>query len=644
MAFMNTTLAKAAFKKAFGKAHTSNDKEVGNESVRSFANVRASDLFADPISSVPAETVASGFAVACTGLLALPLVLDPSSDGRCYFIVIPDYHPLKSKVNPLTGVLYQTGDRVARVIPDSYGDDYRAIVRKGTAVVAPFALENWVLDTSSGVITSELPLDLGTSGTVECYVYTGTSVQEYLDETVLGGGTPGAIAYYQADKTIVPKSSIRVDAEANEPSTLILGEGSNLAFNDSANEFSVSLRASDQMLETYELKWPTAMATEAGQVLATDANGQLFFQAPSSVQKGSVALPVGSKMISVVYETPFYDVPTVVQAQWSVTSLVDFPAIIPNLVIDRITREGFIARWTHQVPSEGYILRWQTFLAFEYNPLPYTVYITPSTFDTPISAYTPDYGTFRAQAASMSSSRMSVQSHSSPQAGYIAGGRESSNIIVDVIQKMIYASETITALSATLAHAKAKGSSVGNQLKGYLVGGRDNTGASSSILMLDNISESSTLLSVEIDGTSESKGAFNVVDYGYFVLDGASGDVTKLSVNTDTLSQVTALGFDDVSCGCNLAGSGLGYFSRNSTSDVIKYLTALDTVSVLGATLRASTQGQSCAFNSLVSGFFVGSEGMDSLDFTTDTISSVTSDLTAVNPGTSNAFQSQGLL
>lgn len=638
MAFINTTFAKAAFKKSFGKAHTSNDKEMANESIRSFANVRAADLFADPISSVPAESVTNGCALACTGLLALPLVLDPSSDGRSYFVVVPDYHPLKSRVNPLTERLYETGDRVTRVIPDSYGDAYRPTIWRGQAVVAPFALENWVFDPSSGVLTSELPLDLGTTGNIECYVYVGSSLQEYVDRTV-AAGSPGSLAYYQTNKTLASKPALRV-----ADSTLVLGERSGLAFNDTHDDFSVSVRASDFMLESYELKWPTSKATEAGQVLAVDTNGQLFFQSPTAVQTGAVGLPVGAKMVSVVYETPFYNAPTAVQAQWSVTSTVEFPAIVPNLFIDRITREGFIARWTHAVPSTGYVLRWQTFVSIDYNPLPLTVYITSSAFDSTVSAYAPDYGTFRLQAANLSSARTSVQSFSSPQASYIAGGRESSNQILDLVQKMTYNNENITTLPTTLSEAKAKGASVGSQTKGYLVGGRANTGASSSILRLDNISESSVVVAVSINGSSEGKGAFNVIDFGYIGLDGLSGDVTKLDINTETLSQVTALGVDDVSCGCNQAGSGLGYFSRNSNSEVLKYQTDLDTVSALTATLRPSTKGQSCAFNNLVSGFFVGSQGIDSLDFSTDTISAVSSDLTANSPGTSNAFQSQGLL
>ena len=126
--------------------------------------------------------------------------------------------------------------------------------------------------------------------------------------------------------------------------------------------------------------------------------------------------------------------------------------------------------------------------------------------------------------------------------------------------------------------------------------------------------------------------------------DGNAGNVSKIIIDTNTLSEVTSVGYEDVSCGCNSAGSGLGYLSRDTTSNIIKYDTSTDTVSVLAATLSVSEQGQSCAFNSLLSGFFVGSEGIDEMSFASETVTAISTSLQSLSPGSANAFQSQGLL
>jgi hypothetical protein len=62
MAFSVTTLAKAAFKKAFGKAHTSNSKEIGNESIPSSLPLGTKDIFGQNIAQDPSSAVAQGVA------------------------------------------------------------------------------------------------------------------------------------------------------------------------------------------------------------------------------------------------------------------------------------------------------------------------------------------------------------------------------------------------------------------------------------------------------------------------------------------------------------------------------------------------------------------------------------------------------
>lgn len=182
MAFLETSLAKAAFKKSFGRAHTSNDKDIGNESIPSSLPINLRDVFGEAIPSSASQAVLDEVALACVGANKLSLTLDPTSNNKAYFVTVPaSAHPLKSLINPITGVNYTTGDRVTRIIPSSFGLDYRPIMRDGGGTeIPPFASEDWFLDSFAGVVTSEDPLNLSTTGTLECYVYVGKMLSDIV--------------------------------------------------------------------------------------------------------------------------------------------------------------------------------------------------------------------------------------------------------------------------------------------------------------------------------------------------------------------------------------------------------------------------------------------------------------------------------
>lgn len=184
MAFTETSLAKAAFKKLFGKAHTSNDKDLGNESVPSSLPINLGDVFGELIPQTAAQAILDGIALDCTGSNKLSLTLDNTSNNKAYYVTIPSgTHPLKSLTNPSTGTFYATGDRVTRIIPSSFGTDYRPIMRRGDGTeIPPFASEDWFVDTFAGVVTSEDPLSLGSTGTLECYIYVGKMLDEIVTD------------------------------------------------------------------------------------------------------------------------------------------------------------------------------------------------------------------------------------------------------------------------------------------------------------------------------------------------------------------------------------------------------------------------------------------------------------------------------
>jgi hypothetical protein len=192
MAFLDTTMAKAAFKKLFGRAHTGNSKELGNESIPSSVVISYQDVFGQYIDSTPSVAIAANVALACTSTNHFNLVLDPSSSGKAYFVTVPSDigHPIKSIINPTTKAYYATGDRVQRIISSQYGIDYRAILKNNGTEVPPLDSSNWFLDVYAGTLCSETSLGL-TNGTLECYVYVGLMLKEVIDDlqTSSGGGS-----------------------------------------------------------------------------------------------------------------------------------------------------------------------------------------------------------------------------------------------------------------------------------------------------------------------------------------------------------------------------------------------------------------------------------------------------------------------
>jgi hypothetical protein len=277
MSFLTTTLAKAAFKKSLGKAHTSNEKDLANEALPSSFTLSSKDIFADDIPKLPSIAVSQGIALECKDTYPLNLSLDETSNGNAYFVVVPDdpAHPLKTKDNPLTGLKYKTGDRVTRIIPQFYGDRYRPVLKKSGFEIPPLASENWFLDSFAGVLNSEVDLNLGTVGTLECYVYIGTMLNNAVNDIILGGGSPGDLAVYHADRQVGPEHNVTYTS-VSSASKLSLRNNTALTFLPTSSSLSVSLNVSTSLSNNVAFVLPTSDG-DSGSVLKTDGSGQLYF-------------------------------------------------------------------------------------------------------------------------------------------------------------------------------------------------------------------------------------------------------------------------------------------------------------------------------------------------------------------------------
>jgi hypothetical protein len=197
-------------------------------------------------------------------------------------------------------------------------------------------------------------------------------------------------------------------------------------------------------------------------------------------------------------------------------------------------------------------------------------------------------------------------------------------------------------MSNTLPTARAKGASTGYRLKTFIAGGQTSNPSDLGIVSFSSSTDSAQNLSVSLPSASVAKGSSNDYGSGYVALN--TGSTSVIDFMSETVSVGPNLGFTDVSTGCNDTSSGVAYFGRDTTNTVTTLEYATSTVSELASSLTASSVGQSCSFNSLTQGFFVGSEGVDQLDFSTGTITAVSLGLSAANSAECTAVQSQGLL
>ena len=205
MAFDIISLAKSAFKRSLGKAHTSNAKDLANEAIPSSFQVATQNVFGVVIpNNNPSQAITDGLALDAT-VSRLGLTLDLSSGGKSYFVTVPTGHALLGYINSTTGVNYVVGDRVTRIIPQSFGDNYRPILYNNVTEVPPLAAQDWFLDCFAGVVTSEDDLSLGATGHLGAYIYIGKMLDEVLLDikAATGGGSGATLQFaYNNGQTI----------------------------------------------------------------------------------------------------------------------------------------------------------------------------------------------------------------------------------------------------------------------------------------------------------------------------------------------------------------------------------------------------------------------------------------------------------
>ena len=225
MALSDTSKTLISIKKLVGKAHTSNDKDVANESLSSGLTVSTSTIFAQ---SIPSHTgsaskyhilsSSSGFAVAEFLRLSASFIAGTdTSDGRHGFsLKLPDDYATHSK-NPKKGSDPFTNGREIylasgslQLIPPSFDSDYEAKVYhtgSGETQIAVLDSRDWSLDYFNGVFFQQDPAGTGDQATnpryVDAYLYIG----EYTNKGYFESGMSGSLTRLTDGKSYMSAGS-----------------------------------------------------------------------------------------------------------------------------------------------------------------------------------------------------------------------------------------------------------------------------------------------------------------------------------------------------------------------------------------------------------------------------------------------------
>jgi len=525
-----------------------------------------------------------------------------------------------------------------------------------TNVASRVALTTALNEIAWNLITTEylsgtggVPLTVGTPN----YALTpdGLGSFAWVDMVTIVGkvnlGSAGRLAFYAFDGNQIYNSLWLNNAELAK--TLELLDGGSLKFYESTNTYSTTLQASPDLTASTTLILPPNVPTENGYVLTGETDGTLLFREPSSdtrwEQRGVINLAPGMRSVTIIYDTPFTQKPSWIDTQWVVG---EDNIYLPTYAVEKSTTEGFIVRFSTAIPTGGiYQINWQSYLMSSVTDT-ISLYIAGgrdgSGYLDSLMNIKVDIDTAIALSATMSSPRGYTCGGGSSVKGYIFGGSSPVPLPLSIITSFTYSTSVLTDLSTTLITARSGAAGVGQRSKTYVAGGETPGGINySSIEAFDTVTETISSIGSTLANPSVSAGTATSYNKGAIVHSGlASMELFTYATETLAVSGAT-FGATDISVGANDAGNNKGYFGRNA-GYVYAYNFGLDTLSILPATLN-STTGLSSAGNSLDRAYFAGSSLVDSLDFSTGTIATVTNLLSSGHmSAASSTFQSKGLL
>jgi len=236
MAFNSATERDLALKKIVGKAHTSPDKEIANESLTSGLTISSQTVFGEAVPGNPDSSSFYKITDDSVEYLRLPLVFIPGTDtdnGRHSFAVkLPDDYEANS-TNPKAGtapfvngqVIHQTLGSI-QLVPTSFGGDYEAAPYYGTIAggldrIYPLDERDWSLDYFNGVFFQQDPPGAGDHSQNPTYINAFIYVGDTLDAVINGLGNSAA--------EVADGSFITIESESGMSKERKLSLGTGLA-------------------------------------------------------------------------------------------------------------------------------------------------------------------------------------------------------------------------------------------------------------------------------------------------------------------------------------------------------------------------------------------------------------------------------
>jgi hypothetical protein len=498
------------------------------------------------------------------------------------------------------------------------------------------------LSPSTLLIPTGLPASLGHTLIVDHL--TGQLSYKVIVEPL---GTAGEIAVYTDTQKVGYYPNLLWDIVSNAIQVRYAG---GLTLFEITDTYSTTLRSSPDLVVSTELVLPPDLPAENGYILTGETNGNLLFRAPNSdtrwEKRGIISLQSGMRSVTVLYDTPFDIIPAWINTQWVIGE--DNSSYLPTYAVERSTTEGFIIRFSTQIPATGmYRINWQSYLTAVSSQTA-SIFISGgvdgSGYIDSLMGMLVDNDTMIVLAATLSSPRGFTCGGGSSVNGYIFGGSSPIPLPLGIITSFAYATSVLTDISATLITARSGAAGVGTRSKCYVAGGEVPGGGSfSSIETFDTTTEAVSSLGSSLASNSVSAGSATTKGVGAIAHSGLNS-LERLTYATEVLSpSLATFGATDISVGANNATSNRGYFGRNA-GYVYKYEFLVDTITVLSAGLNSVT-GLSSASNSLDTAYFAGSSLMDALDFSTETVQTVATLPTLGHlAAASSTFQSKGLL
>ena len=211
MALSDTSKTLISIKKLVGKAHTSNDKDVANESLPTGITLGSNTVFGQTIpihsgATVKYEVLSNSLGEGVVEYLRFSASFvagtDTSSGRHGFELKLPDDYETHSK-NPIKGTypfinqqsVYITSGAL-QLIPPSFDSDYEGTPYHTSSAQTQIPVldsRDWSLDYFNGILFQQDPPGTGDQATNPRYIDGYLYIGQYSDKGIFGSGLSGSL-------------------------------------------------------------------------------------------------------------------------------------------------------------------------------------------------------------------------------------------------------------------------------------------------------------------------------------------------------------------------------------------------------------------------------------------------------------------